>query len=851
VPAQRAASDLPEPVAIEEQDSFVGRRTEIDEVLALLGSRHDGTVVDVVGVRGVGKSSLLYQLGVEASRRNGVIVRAVNMAELVDGFRDDQGDESSLAVLEHVFQQSGQLMRTLVDGTGWSFDDVWKQFEAQRQLIQLNIANSVEASGKGQASEVNQTVNVSVSLSDEQARSTVREAQAAIDRSFVEAWGKSVGPDVQMLATFDSFERCADDELGRWIVRMALRLHNMTLVVGRLPNEHRLPVESDRLLQRRLTNFTAPEVESYLVRRTLGAEIDPDVVNVVYDFTDGHPGGVYLMGELIIERGTEAATATALKRVLTRIPSDPQKAWGKLVDEILTNVRDQAAVRAAAVVSTLDQAMLAELLADGDHEPNLPDATNAIVALTSYGLLIQVRTPDGREIDRYRMHEFIRQSVGARLRNEDYETWQRMHASAAEFLFRALQAGEDGEDSSDGAYGSTGAYGSWYKYEHADWQWYKRQWLYHAGQRSDRRSLTRTQFALVFFEAFWWWGYYIDFDFSRHLMDDWDRAAAAWQPHVVGPLASDRERTQDGRFGDALRFILTAYPTTHVKPSSAPWTEIGDQLLLIHDLCDLDRSRASDTADVARDADNVQAFINLFMAHTYRFADPNDEHAERSYAKARAEFGALDDTWTVAWIDSERADLALECDRLDDIDPLLVSSAELIREIGLAEGPDEWDFELMANLHRIRADRLWLLGALDAAAESYGRALADAYWFQGGVHPADRYTQQFYGEITGRIGLRVLELAGRDEAAAVDFVQALKRVFAEPSTPTAEVILEVIRTGQLPDVVAGLFPAGPTSEDLLTDSDTTRFMSRWRRARLDAPQPEDTLEPLLAVGRDA
>jgi hypothetical protein len=76
-------------------------------------------------------------------------------------------------------------------------------------------------------------------------------------------------------------------------------------------------------------------------------------------------------------------------------------------------------------------------------------------------------------------------------------------------------------------------------------------------------------------------------------------------------------------------------------------------------------------------------------------------------------------------------------------------------------------------------------------------------------------------------------------------------VFAEPSTPSAEVILEVIRTGQLPDVVAGLFPAGPTSEDLLTDSDTTRFMSRWRRARLDAPQPEDTLEPLLGVGRDA
>ncbi len=847
VPSQRVPSD--DGSSAGGKHAFVGRRAEIDEVIGLLDTRHDGTVVDIVGVRGVGKSSLLHQLRVRAAAA-GATVRAINMAELVDGFRDDQGDDASVAVLEHVFNHSAQLMRTLTDGTGWSFDEVWRQLETQRQAVQLNIANSVEASGRGQASAVNQTVNITVGpVSEEQARRSVQDAQAAIDRAFVEAWTAAVGPDDHMLATFDSFERCADDELGRWIIRMALRLPNMTMVVGRLPQTRPLSIASERLIQRRLANFTLEEVEGYLVRRTLGTAIDPEVVTVVHDFTAGHPGGVYLMGELIIERGGEAATASSLKRVLTRLPSEPQKAWGKLADEIVTSVRDQSALRAAAVVSTIDQAMLAELMAEPGAEPSPQDATNALTALNSYGLLIQVRTPDGREIDRYRMHEFIRQSVAARLRNEDYETWQRMHASAAAFLFRALQAGEDGDDETDGEYGSSGTYGAWYKYEHPDWQWYKRQWLYHAGQRTDRRSVTRTQFALVFFEAFWWWGVYLDFDFNRHLLDDWDRAAAAWQPHVVGPLASDKERAADERFGDALRFVLTFYPTTHVKPATAPWAEIGDQLLLIRDLCDVDRARAAEGTEQADETATLDAFISLFLAHTYRFADPHDDHADRAYARARTGFVDAEDAWTVAWIDQERADLELDRGHLDGIDELLAETAVDVRDIALEDGPDSWDFELMANLHRVHADSLWLRGDVAEAAHAYGRALADAYWFQGGPHPADRYTAQFYAEITGRIGLRTLELAADDAPAAIAFVQGIQSEFAEPRKLSAEAIGEILASGQLQDVIAGLFPPGPTTEELVGDRAGSRFMARWRRARLDARDPEETLAPLMAAAQ--
>jgi hypothetical protein len=548
------------------------------------------------------------------------------------------------------------------------------------------------------------------------------------------------------------------------------------------------------------------------------------------------PGrGCYLSQAADPERGPETTTGRELRRTLARLPNVPQEAWASLVDEILTSVRGRDSVRAAAVVSSFDQSMLAALLSAGNGgQANLQDAAGAIGELTAYRLLTPVLTTGGQPTNRWRMHEFIRQSVGQRLRSSDGHTWLAMHASAAAHYFQAMQACEDGRE---------GSYGSWYKYEHADWQRYKREWLYHAGQLGDRRTQTRAQFAQVFLEAFWWWGCYLDFDFNRHLLDDWDWATAAWAP-PPGPDAGEAERKRDEAFGDALRFILTHYPKGHLKPATAPWAEIAEQLRLLRRLCGIDRARNEQTAEHAEAAAVTDAFINVFLAHTCRFVDPADVRVDRYYDQARAAFEEVEDGWTVAWIDLERADVALDRRAYDEIAPLLARSATRVREFGL-EDEESWDHELMANLHRVHADQLWLQGDLADAARAYARAVADAYRFQGFPHPADVYTQKFYLEITQRAGLRVQELsAGDDGPALAEFLAGLGTVLPAPSTVDAA----VLPGSQLLEILAALFPAGPADDDL--DKDDTPFMRRWDLAQEEAQDPADSLASLIALAEN-
>lgn len=831
-PAAVATAGPRPPASTGERDLFVGRQAEIDEVLTLVGSPHQGTVIDVVGVRGVGKSALLGQLVVEVRRQGGVLTRAADMVEFVDGYRDDVGTRASLAVLEHTLAQSRRLMHEWADDLGGAFDAVWNLFEANRHAFSLVVNQSINVSGNARASQLDLDGDFSVAITEEQLKQKVREAQADVDDAFVDAWTRYTRPGRRMLIAIDSFERCADDELGRWIVRMGLRLPNVTMVLARMPGDDDLPVQSERLRHRWLANFSPAEVGTYFKRRTLGVDVAPDIVEVVHEFTEGHPGGVILVGELFNERGPETTTSRELRRTLARLPSVPQEAWASLVDEILTSVRGRDAVRAAAVVSSFDQSMLAALLGAGQGgEANLHDASRAIGELTAYRLLTPVLTTSGQPTDRWRMHEFIRQSVGQRLRSSDGHTWLAMHASAAAHYFQAMQACEDGRE---------GSYGSWYKYEHVDWQRYKREWLYHAGQLGHRRTQTRAQFAQVFLEAFWWWGCYLDFDFNRHLLDDWDWATAAWAP-PPGPDAGEAERKRDEEFGDALRFILTHYPKGHLKPATAPWAEIAEQLRLLRRLCGIDRARQEQTEEHAEAAAVTDAFINVFLAHTCRFVDPADERTDRYYDRARAAFEEMDDGWTVAWIDLERADVALDRRAYDEIAPLLARSAARVLEFG-RDDEESWDHELMANLHRVHADQLWQQGDLAGAGRAYARAVTDAYWFQGFPHPADLYTQKFYLEITQRAALRVQELSARnDEAAFVEFLSGFGTLPAAPSTVDSA----ALREGRLMDILAALFPAGPADDDL--DKDDTSFMRRWDLAREDAVDPADSLAPLIAL----
>src|SRR5262249_40081238 len=136
-------------------------------------------------------------------------------------------------------------------------------------------------------------------------------------------------------------------------------------------------------------------------------------------------------------------------------------------------------------------------------------------ALERYGLV--QTTARGNQ-----MHEFIRLSVAAELRDTKHSKWEDLNSRAAQSFFRSLD-----QEETEYKY-TAGGYGRWYKYERPEWQYLKREWLYHSGQLPGRRELVRARFTLVFLEAFWWWGCYHPFPFNHKLLEDWERTVAAW-----------------------------------------------------------------------------------------------------------------------------------------------------------------------------------------------------------------------------------------------------------------------------------------------------------------------------------
>src|SRR5207249_1529070 len=70
------------------------------------------------------------------------------------------------------------------------------------------------------------------------------------------------------------------------------------------------------------------------------------------------------------------------------------------------------------------------------------------------------------------------------------------------------------------------AYLQWYRYEDAEWQRLIQAWLYHLAH-TDERSHARLALARVYFDAFWWWGAYVEFPFCEELLDTWEQTQTA------------------------------------------------------------------------------------------------------------------------------------------------------------------------------------------------------------------------------------------------------------------------------------------------------------------------------------
>lgn len=816
---------------------FVGRQKEISEAIDALIAIDQGVLWDIVGVHGIGKSEFLLRVTAETTElAETPVVVVIDMMQrgLDDGFDGDYGANASAAVLWQTFVRSRELMLELSDymtRTLRSEDfDLFREVCERKGMAADDVLSGHDfrvAPGEGSTP----------SVADQALRARIRDLQRGVDDAFVEAWTEMTRRR-RVLATVDSFEVVASNELGHWMVRMALRFPRTLTLVARTPGPD-LAHQLTRVRQLELPHFTVEEVAAYLTRRIVGEDFGPEIPQVVHDYTDGHPGGTELAARLILETGS--IDARSLRRLLDRLPDEPRKRWSGMVRLIVEAIHDpllRKAVDAASVARTFDEPLLAALLGL-EHEEGAGDALKTLV-----GLRMLQPVADGAREDRYRMIEFIRLSLSEDLRANHRSRWQHLHGRAEGHYFKLLQDEEEQV--------SSGAYGQWYRYERASWQANKQDWLHHAGQLPESRELTRARFTLVFLEALWWWGWYVRFDFNRRLVEDWERAVALWS-------GSHRSATfvEDQQLADALWFVLDNYPTGSRKAPTAPWDEIRARLILIQSLCGLDSgSHLPSDATERRQLARTRGMIRVFLAHTRKYADPRDPAADRYYSEALKAFQALSDVWVVEWLLFEMAELALDRGEPRKADQLLVRSVSLllasisdeegksadgavIEDFGFEQGPEGgWDFELMANLHRIRADILWQRGELDGAAIEYGRALACAYWFQGHPHAADAYTVAFYKDIVDRVVQRVVdvqEVGGRTDGFAMAVASELPTLMAPEGARLGPGSVD-------PAQVQSLFPKAPDgATELRIDSP---FMTAWRLHWEDREDPMASMAPL-------
>jgi hypothetical protein len=833
---------------------FVGRKAQLHSTFTRLATPGPGVVLDVVGVHGIGKSMFLRELAVSAGDRGHLdpnrelLIYAPDLEELGwgIGFRDDYGGDAGASMLRETFDRSKQLMLQLSEGAPAHFFDTFRlECQLNRSFEpKLDLQNQLRVGRRSQFENVTLSIDLGEQIEREK-QDRIRAAQQAVDDAFAAAW-ESYARTRQVLILVDQFEQIADDEIGHWLVRAACRLRNTVVVVARVPTGHHLGTghsgrPPDRVVECSLAELSLDETARCLASRLdrAGLALGDGIVEVTHAFTGGHPGGVDIISRLLLEEAPRCVTGAELRRQLARLPEDRETWWAELIELILAAADSPLladAVEAAAVVSSFDQRLMDALLAEPEEHTTRGAA--AVGELRSRRLVQQIRTIGGTPTDRHRLHEFIRLSLDARVRTTAPAKWRELHERAATHYFELLRGWED----EPGA--KAKAYGAWYRFEDLEWQMCKRQWLHHVGPITDHREVTRARFLLLFLEAFYWWGCYLPFEFNRRLLEDWDRIVVNWGAGTVHRQTIDDMRAKDQRFGDALTFFLDHYPTGSVKTGTTRWREIRSRLLRVRELCGLSRggTLSQNEADLD-DLRRANAYVELFLAHTHRFETPADADARGNYERATAYFRGVGEHWMTAWLLFEQADLALESGELSAALELVGEAAALVPE---AVGPDgDWDYELLANLHRTRADVHWRQGRGGEAAMHYGEAIASAYWFQGVPHPPDEYTVELYHEMTQRCVERLVgDPAGEGGERPADLIARLRAVLPTPGAGDDDQLAALAVAGDQPGLVERLFPAAPTDADLHRDD--SPFWDQWLEVRQKAPAPETSVRKLTS-----
>jgi uncharacterized protein DUF4062 len=443
------------------------------------------------------------------------------------------------------------------------------------------------------------------------------------------------------------------------------------------------------------------------------------------------------------------------------------------------------------------------------------------------------------------------------------QTWM-IHSLVAELALHGILPGAEGDQAKQARYKrlegllrdrvtgrADSGYAAWYRFEDTGWQDEALTWLY-VLPNVDGESARRAVAGMYLDCLWWWWGAYLPFPFTTRLL----RLARRNQ------LVTSAWRGQD-RFLDLLEGIERDYPKGWHQGRAEyahRWENVGRHVRgLIREL-DLAGVPAGTDAD-SQEAQHVLSVLLLLRAESQRFRAPHagptaraglEEAALADYAAAIDLVDAGGDAWNAAYIRVEWADALAAMGQVEDATAKADDASARAAALRAAN-PQDPDFELLANVARVRADLAWMRQRPEDAFEAHGRALHYAYAFM--IHPwrdvpgrpqPDAYARKFYREQRERCQARLRGLAGQQgtDASSMAAIVAGRFLLTGPPEPSF--------TAQDPAAwLESLLPTAPDDPGHPHDLQGTPFRahalgvlrhSQQRGDVIVVPEPESTDE---------
>lgn len=313
---------------------------------------------------------------------------------------------------------------------------------------------------------------------------------------------------------------------------------------------------------------------------------------------------------------------------------------------------------------------------------------------------------------------------------------KQLHHDAAAYCWRQMKSLEEKYQRDPGAQD----YSGWYRYENPQWQGQKDSWLYHLSQAGDASAETLSAFLRAYFDAFWWWGCFLEFRFCNQLIKEWQQRQSS---------------AESLRMLDLVKEFQDLYPKETETGRAGNWSRVEEVLKELRRLIGIDGDAAALTQPEHR---HVRGLTDIFLAEVARFGGNDRERAAQWYDEAYVLFDRNGDDWDKAWVLFHAADSNHERGR----DEEALQQADASLQLGRSKR----DPEVLALACRLQGDIFLAQGKLPRALEQYQRALFHAYRFQSDPANPDAYTVTFYSQMVARILARMEKLSASEQSVA-------------------------------------------------------------------------------------